>query len=439
VDDPSDELPLSTTIPTSLQFEYDTSGIVSIAICESGKPIREYIIADGEPSAPARNSMLVKEILALAKIELNRHSLPMWNCKAAMGAYELARVAKDLVRTMSQYEDKTCNSMMGNLMHKWMDAFVTETDGNQGDGQFLQALLSRLTKLESPPPPQSFKREVELILGPDHADNVADTIKISNAREAMKNILASCLLKSLFGLSYVGIEVKNSDLLVFQFDYFDNIISGLFGIIPAYKLPVPNLQSFSRCCSVVQNGGYALMPRILADDKIGYVDCSPFVMIPGRLARNKVPVDGFFYDEHYSGENTEDLRPNAPVPSDAAASHDIDYVYEEAEYGYKFWTVEAGYRVDLNWLIAGFLNMHVVNDFYDDHADLAYWQLAAPHHIPQVRYPRLVYLTYGNVAARRLALSRAGEGPCVAVVHNGKDHTRALAYAERYNCWIVIL
>jgi hypothetical protein len=114
---------------------------------------------------------------------------------------------------------------------------------------------------------------------------------------------------------------------------------------------------------VVQNGGYALMPQILLNDPIINVDDPPFAMIPGQLSKSNGPVDGFFYDErHAEIVDIHDLRPEAKLPSDAGGSHKIDYMYEKAEFGYKYWAVEAEHRLDMNPLIAGILNMHVVDD-----------------------------------------------------------------------------
>ena len=127
--------------------------------------------------------------------------------------------------------------------------------------------------------------------------------------------------------------------------------------------------------------------------------------------------------------------------SDASDSSLIDYFYEEAEYGYKFWTTEAGHRLNLDGLMNGILTMHSVDDFYDDTTGATAWERAAPHHMVRLQSNRIrtVYLSFRNDAGRRLALSRAGDAQSSAVVHFGVDYRRALSYAERFGCDVVIL
>lgn len=83
--DSSEELPLSTTTPTSISSEYDTSGVASIGIWEYGEPVHNYVIPDEWPSKPSSNSILVGETLALAKIELTCHPLQAWFCQGGNG------------------------------------------------------------------------------------------------------------------------------------------------------------------------------------------------------------------------------------------------------------------------------------------------------------------------------------------------------------------
>jgi hypothetical protein len=181
------------------------------------------------------------------------------------------------------------------------------------------------------------------------------------------------------------------------------------------------------------------MPRILAEEAISEIGSSPFIMHPGRLSKDDIPVSGFFYDELHDAMEMTDPRPNARIPSDASDSSDIEYLYEEAEYGYKFWTIEAGHRVQLDGLIEGILSMHEINDKYDETAASTTWEKVAPHHTVPPRPNKTLMLSSGNIAGRRLALSRAGTVSCPAVVNFGKDYRRALAYADRYHCNVVIL
>lgn len=159
-------------------------------------------------------------------------------------------------------------------------------------------------------------------------------------------------------------------------------------------------------------------------------------MVAGHLAKNGVPVRGFFYDEIHGESQIDAIKQQARIPSDASDSNIIEYVYEEADYGYKFCTFEAGHRLNLDGLIEGILLMHSVDDFYDDISSPTGWQCAAPHHMiaSGTRREKTVYLSFNNCAGRRLALSRAGDSSSYSVVHFGKDHRRALAYADRFGC-----
>jgi hypothetical protein len=94
--DPPSESALSTVTPTSIRFEYDASGVAAIGVCETGAPIRDYIIPEGGKGRLSRNSMLVGEVLALAKMHMNDDFSP-WICKGAVGAYLLRNLAKDIV------------------------------------------------------------------------------------------------------------------------------------------------------------------------------------------------------------------------------------------------------------------------------------------------------------------------------------------------------
>ena len=90
---------------------------------------------------------------------------------------------------------------------------------------------------------------------------------------------------------------------------------------------------------------------------------------------------------------------------------------------------------------AVFLLMHSVNDGYEEESAPTTWTGAAPHHmLPHgTNREKTLYLSYNNVAGRRLALSRAGDALSNSVVHFGKDYRKALAYAGRFNCHVVIL
>lgn len=429
---------MSTTTPTLIHFEYDTSGVVSVGICQIGAPVRTYVFPEGGEGSLSRNSMLGGEILALAKITLDHDYGLHWICKGAMGAYAMRRLAREMIDELGKDQDETRKAMAGRIMSRWIETFVKETGGTQADNKMMGNLLAIVAIPDMNE--QRFARKVELLAGPDHAATVSRTLHNTDASNAIYRTLFLSLFKALFGLSYTGLELNLDSLSLFHFpSNFNLLIPHVFNILPAYDVCVTTHRNFSRCCSVVQCGGYALMPRILAEKEIGDIDSSPFIMVPGHIAMNGVPVKGFFYDEQHGETQIDAIRPEAPVPSNAGDSDVIDYVYEQADYGYKFWTIEAGHRLNLDGLVEGILFMHKADDSYDDRATLTPWQRAAPHHMVLHALQKTVYLAYGNVAGRRLALSRAGTASSIAVVHTGRDYGRALAYANRYECGAVIL
>ena len=219
------------------------------------------------------------------------------------------------------------------------------------------------------------------------------------------------------------------------------MVPKLFQLLPAFDVPVTTYRKLSICCSVVQCGGYVLMPRILAEETISDIDSSPFLMIAGRLAKAGIPVRGFYYDEAHQESEIDARKPAARIPSDASDSHKIEFIYEEADFGYKFWTNEAGHRLNLDGLIQGLLLMHSVHDWYEEESAETTWTRAAPHHTLPLRtyVEKTLYLSSNNVAGRRLALSRAGDSLIYSVVNFGKDSRKALAYADRFGCKVVIL
>ena len=437
--DSVNESSLSRVTPTSIYFEYDTSGEVAIGVCEAGQPIRDYIVPEGGARRPSRNSMLCSEILALARKTLDGHLELSWICKGALAAYTLRNLAQEMVETLEKHRNGTCGAMSGNIIDKWTEAFVRETGGTQEERKMMHKLLviAAIPDITQ----QHFVSEVKLLTGPAFVVMVSKAFVNSSALTSIDDTLVVSFFEALFGQSYTGLELSLDSLDSFIFgSKLRLLIPKLFRILPAFNIPVTAHRDFSVCCSVVQSGAYVLMPRILAEGQISGIDSSPFIMFPGWLAKNGVPVDGFFYDEQHDNLQMDATRPNARVPSDASESDVIDYVYEESDFGYKFWTVEAGHRLNLDNLIEGILFMHAVDDSFDGTAEITTWQCVAPHHtVSRTNRVKTAYLAYGNVAGRRLALSRVGDALNIAVVHFGKDYKGALAYAEKNGCNIVIL
>jgi hypothetical protein len=431
----STESAVSAITSTSICFEYDNSGEVTIGICESGGEIKEYIVPEGGARRPSRNSMLGTEILSSAKIFLGNTS---WISKAAKAVYAMKRLAKEVVDVLEQNEDANCKTMRGHIVDNWLKTFVKEMGGVANEFGTMRRLLDVV--IVSPDDAKiRLVSEVELLAGPEEAQKLSNEFQTPGPQQII-DILILSLLKVIFGLSYTGLEVNVDRLDSFWFPSTLNaLIPQVFELIPAFDVPVTTHRTFSICCSVVQCGAYVLMPRILAEEKISAIDSSPFLMVPGWLSKDDIPVGGFFYDELHEAMDMTDTRPQARIPSDASDSQGIEYFYEEAEYGYKFWTIEAGHRVMLDGLIEGILSMHSVDDEYDETAAPTTWEKAAPHHTIPPQPHKTLMLSSGNIAGRRLALSRAGTVSCPAVVNFSTDYRRALAYADRYHCNVVIL
>lgn len=110
---------------------------------------------------------------------------------------------------------------------------MKETGHKPEDGQILQDLLSKAIISDSDS--QCFICDAEPLLSPDHAATVMNVLKISTARDAIRDILVSSLLKALFGLSYLGLEVNCNDLSYFQLLYFDTLTCNLFPVMSAFN------------------------------------------------------------------------------------------------------------------------------------------------------------------------------------------------------------
>lgn len=385
--------------------------------------------------------MLGGEILASAKVKLKREGFS-WVCKAALATYAMKRLVKDVVGELDLFRREYCRAKMPNIVNKWIVAFVSETDGQPEDAEKMQKLLVKAASLNDSNMKVGLVQEVESYAGPREASVLHQALGTPSTVRAIEEILILSLFKTLFGLSYTGLELNTDYLDSFLFpDHVDTLIPQLLQLLPAFDVPVTTYRRLSLCCSVVQCGGYVLMPRILAEEKISDIDSTPFLMIAGRLAKDGNPVHGFFYAESHRESEIDASRPEARIPSDASDSNAIKFLYEEADYGYKFWTEEAGHRLNLDGLIQGILLMHSVDDGYDKESASTTWTGAAPHHmLPRgTNRGKTLYLSYNNVAGRRLALSRAGDALSSSVVHFGKDYRKALAYAERFNCHAVIL
>jgi hypothetical protein len=353
----------------------------------------------------------------------------------------LSKLAKEIVEALESCRDAACKGMMGNLVYAWLERFVKGMGGSEGDIKVMHEML-----VEPPISPRDVANKVELLAGPEHAMTAWDIFFCRDRWVNIHDVLVIFLLEALFGSSYSGLELQLDSLGGYSFpSELDSLIPNLFRILPAYNVPIISQRPYTYCCSAVQCGGYVLMPRILAEEEVINIDSTPFIMVPGRLAKDGVPMDQFIYDEQHSELDPLDLRPGAFVPSNAGESDTIDFCYEEVEYGFQFHTVEAGHRLNLDGLIHGILLMHKINDSYNMQAPLTDdWLCAAPHHTirgPDFSDKKTLYLTYNNNTGRRLALSRVGDmgtNPA-CIVHAGRDVGRALAYANRYGCQVIIL
>jgi len=231
-----------------------------------------------------------------AKLELHHYRKLPWVCIGAVAAFlarDLARdLAKELLETLAQYQDHRCRSMKANLIGKWVENLVTISGGDLDGVEMMKKLLN--VSSESGIEAKRFKSEIEGLIGPEYSDILSETLENSESCRAIQDVLLLSLLKVVFGLSYTGLELNMNYLDPFTFpDSFRALIPTLLDVIQAYDAPTTTRRTFSICCSVVQNGGYFLMPRVIAEELISDLDSSIFVMIPGWLAKDDVPVVGF--------------------------------------------------------------------------------------------------------------------------------------------------
>jgi hypothetical protein len=172
--------------------------------------------------------------------------------------------------------------MMANLTGKWMEAFVKETGGDIDDIEIIRTLLISIADENDGKSGEledikaALARAVERHAGPEEASTLSQTIENLRARLAVDEILIISLFKVLFGLSYTGLELNTDHLDAFIFpSNLHAIIPQLFNLLPAFEVPVTTYRKFSICCSVVQCGGYVLMPRVLAEERLSDIDSSP--------------------------------------------------------------------------------------------------------------------------------------------------------------------
>ena len=112
-----------------------------------------------------------------------------------------------------------------------------------------------------------FASEVERHVGPEEATKFLQILQIPAALRAVEDIWILSLFKTIFGLSYTGLELNTDYLDTFIFPpSLHALIPQLFQVLPAFNVPVTAHRRLSICCSVVQSGGYVLMPRILAEE-----------------------------------------------------------------------------------------------------------------------------------------------------------------------------
>jgi hypothetical protein len=245
-----------------------------------------------------------------------------------------------------------------------------------GSEEDIEVMNGLLVKSATSP---NISNEVELLASPEHAMTV---LRMLRQPAPVCDTLIIFLLEALFGPSYSGLELQLDSLRGFGFpSKLDSLIPMLFRILPAYDVPVILQRPYTYCCSAVQCGGYVFMPCILAEEKIIDIGSTPFIMVPGQLAKDGVPINQFIYNEQYSELTVLDFQADAPLPSNAGESDTIVFSYQEAEYGIQFYTVEAGHRLNLNGLVRGMLFMHKINDTYSMQAPLTDdWLRVAPHH-----------------------------------------------------------
>lgn len=259
---------------------------------------------------------------------------------------------------------------------------------------------------------------------------------------ALAELWLTTYLEVLYGQAASGLELRARAVERWKFPTGMGGMLQALEVLPAYDGMDGGIQGAWRATAAVQAGPFVLLPRMLAEERVGNLESSLLLMLPGVFRLEGVSVDGFFPEE-CEEETLSDLRDTEP-PADASASSAMEYHYAEAERGNTLRVLAAGYTLPLEAALVGLLRIRRLHAFPDE-AEHTAWLKAAPHHAVAGAhmswFQKTVYLSHRNEAGRLLAFARVGERRerLKAVFFEGEEYRQALAYADRHQCKIVIL
>jgi hypothetical protein len=285
------------------------------------------------------------------------------------------------------------------IAEQWaLSFFQTFEDVGQNDSQgssgqrmetsFIIALLKAnldSTHLQSGSRKLAYLERLKATFPETSADILREVARILEDREARYNLTdlwIVSLLATLYGEHVNGVEVRMASLDKLQLlaDTVHDMLEIILDVIPAYDyLEAANYKAGSKLCAAVQSGAYVLLPRCLKNHDSLDAISSLLAVVPGSLMREGIPVKGFYFEEHHVDEEVIDVRSAGRIPQDWSVDGEIHYHYQEIEGrdGYRFWTTEAGYRLNLGALIEAILRLHAVAKYNPLLGDQP-WAMAAP-------------------------------------------------------------
>ncbi|BEJ18140.1 hypothetical protein CspHIS471_0704170 [Cutaneotrichosporon sp. HIS471] len=433
--------------PTEIVCEFGT-GSASVALVRLGEPVLEYL---GTGGAPAPNSSSCGQMRARARARLARAG-KSWAARAAAGAFVARTIAADLAMRAELAKSDQAITKLEVIARDWITEFGRAVNVLSLDPPDYESVDHAAVALHEPLPDLVFllkaaagsKNAVQLYLAclGDLGVEVQALWDDPEIQSALTELWLASYLTVIYGGPVPGLQVRRRAVEQWKFPSTVGRMLSSLAVLPAYDGMGGEL-AHSRAAAAVQAGAYVLLPRLLAEESMGTLESSLFIMLPGAFRVDDVAVDSFLPDKCETVA-LSDLRDTEP-PADASASSIIEYHYAEAETGSVLRVLAAGYQLDLAAALKGILGIRRLHAFTEQ-VEHTSWLKAAPHHTvaePQYMswFQKTVYLSHENEAGRLLAFARVGERRehLKAVFFEGADCLQALAYADRHQCKIVIL
>ena len=201
-------------------------------------------------------------MLSIAKMDLKMEGEFPWIVKGAVAAFDMRDIAAEMTQELSTFEDRDCTTVSSDLMGRWMEAFVIEIDGDVNED------IKKMPILLAHTATSGFNREffvakVQTLVDFDAVKKWM-TLWNGRGRACVRDILLVTLCKIIFDQNYTVLEFDLNAVDLFDFPLgLLQLIPQIFRLLASFKLSMFDNYTFSICCSVVQCGGYALMPSVI--------------------------------------------------------------------------------------------------------------------------------------------------------------------------------